>query len=117
LQWARPEDGAWDPNRPTDFYFLTTASLAGVTKMWRLRFKNLMDVTQGGKATIIVNGLRGTDANPNATPPTPAIPNQAGPVMMDNLVVHKGFTYMQVGGTVEGEGGGGRGDGGGKQGI
>ncbi|HEX6869764.1 MAG TPA: hypothetical protein VF163_01590, partial [Micromonosporaceae bacterium] len=25
--WDRPEDGAWDPNNPNDFYFVTTANM------------------------------------------------------------------------------------------
>lgn len=90
LQWARPEDGGWDLNRLTDFYFLSTARINGTTKMWRLRFKDINNVTKGGTAKVIVNGF------PSGTS---GVANTTGPVMMDNLVVHKGFTYMQVCGT------------------
>jgi hypothetical protein len=103
LQWARPEDGSWDPSDPLgSFYFAATANVAGVTKMWNLKFDDVKDPTKGGYAKVVVNGKRGEDG-------PPAVPNQDAPVMMDNIVVHKGFTYMQVGGGALGVAGGGGG--------
>ena len=34
----RPEDGCWDPVHPNDFYFVTTASFTGKSRLWRLHF-------------------------------------------------------------------------------
>ena len=34
---ARPEDGAWDPSNPSGFYFATTASFIGISRLWTPR--------------------------------------------------------------------------------
>ena len=36
--FKRPEDGAWDPSNPNDFFFVTTATFTGPSRLWRLRF-------------------------------------------------------------------------------
>lgn len=38
--FQRPEDGAWDPNHPSDFYFVTTASFTGNSRLWHLHFND-----------------------------------------------------------------------------
>ncbi|MBK6522630.1 MAG: hypothetical protein IPG08_09980 [Sphingobacteriaceae bacterium] len=33
--FLRPEDGAWDPQNPSDFYFATTNSFSSPSRLWR----------------------------------------------------------------------------------
>lgn len=66
--FLRPEDGAWDPNRPTDFYFVTTNSFTSPSRLWRLRFNDIENPEQGGRIEAV---LAGTE----------------GPKMMDNMVM------------------------------
>jgi hypothetical protein len=76
----RPEDGSWDPTNPGNFYFNTTASFTGISRIWKLRFDDPANVLAGGTATIAA-----------ASPPfDPAKPNseQAGPRMLDNMTVN-----------------------------
>jgi len=67
--FLRTEDGAWDPNRPTDFYFVTTdridQTLLGQgaqiarSRLWRLRFDDLANPLAGGEVKAILNGTEG----------------------------------------------------------
>jgi hypothetical protein len=66
--FLRPEDGAWDPNSPRDFYFVTTNSFTSPSRMWRLRFTDINNPELGGTITAV---LAGTE----------------GPKMMDNMVM------------------------------
>src|SRR5262245_20067854 len=77
----RPEDGSWDPSDASNFYFNTTASFTGISRIWKLSFDNPANVLAGGTATIEV-----------ASPPfDPAKPNsdQDGPRMLDNMTVNE----------------------------
>jgi len=67
-QWERTEDGSWDPTHPNDFYFVTTATFDGFSRLWRLRFDDLADPARGGKLDMLLDGTE-------------------GPKMMDNIVV------------------------------
>jgi hypothetical protein len=69
-QWQRPEDGAWDPGHPRDFYFVTTASFEGRSRLWRLRFDDLDDPRAGGTLDMLLDGIE-------------------GPKMMDNIAVRE----------------------------
>jgi hypothetical protein len=69
----RPEDGSWDPSDPANFYFATTASFEGISRLWKLEFDDSANVLAGGTATIEV-----------ASPPVV----QGGPRMLDNLTVN-----------------------------
>ena len=97
-KFLRPEDGVWDPQNPTDFYFITTdriddyknglngTTTAGTTpatgvaavpqtgrsRLWRLRFSDVANPANGGSITCLING----DENP-------------GPQMMDNLTIDR----------------------------
>jgi len=65
-QWLRPEDGAWDPVNPKDFYFATTdrfdtvktgqGTQIGRTRLWRLRFTDLAAPETGGDVTMLLDG-------------------------------------------------------------
>jgi hypothetical protein len=89
--FQRPEDGAWDPKHPSDFYFVTTSNfgpnsagtLDGHTRLWRLRFKDPSDPTRGGRLTLLVNGEIGTPDSGGGTQAA----SSPGPQMLDNLTV------------------------------
>lgn len=78
--FQRVEDGAWDPNRPSDFYFVTTgrASGANVTnpsRLWRLCFDDIARPELGGFIELVLDGPAGNGlAN-----------SSEQPVMMDNM--------------------------------
>jgi hypothetical protein len=75
--FARPEDGAWDPNNLRDFYFVTTASFTGYSRLWRLRFDDPANPALGGTIALLLNGTE-------------------GPKMMDNLTISKlGSIFIQ----------------------
>jgi hypothetical protein len=64
--FSRPEDGAWDPNDPTKYYFVTTDQLdkasdglgtqIGQTRLWRLTFDDITNPDAGGKIDLLVDG-------------------------------------------------------------
>ena len=66
--FLRPEDGAWDPANPRDFYFVTTNSITTPSRMWRLRFNDVNMPESGGTITAVLDGTE-------------------GPRMMDNLTI------------------------------
>lgn len=78
-QFARPEDGAWSQQRSTSFWFATTASFGGVSRVWHLNFDDPVEVTKGGTVNITVAG---TASNAGAAAP--------GPRMIDNLTTTAG---------------------------
>jgi hypothetical protein len=55
----RPEDGAWDPSHPNDFYFVTTASFTGNSRLWRARFADITNPTAGGTIEMLLSGTEG----------------------------------------------------------
>jgi hypothetical protein len=67
--FLRPEDGAWDPNHPADFYFVTTDRLdtvrdgigtqVGRSRLWKLHFADLADPTAGGTIEAVLDGTEG----------------------------------------------------------
>jgi hypothetical protein len=100
--FQRPEDGAWDPNHPNDFYFVTTSSFGpapaeqrtGQTRLWRVRFADVADPGKGGQLTLLVDGPIGTADNPPATGTQSAA--SPGPQMVDNVTVNdRGQVIMQ----------------------
>ncbi|HEU5070896.1 MAG TPA: alkaline phosphatase PhoX [Verrucomicrobiae bacterium] len=66
----RPEDSCWDPSNPNDFYFVTTASFTGNSRLWRLRFVDASRPELGGTIDMLLAGGE-------------------GPKMMDNITVSK----------------------------
>jgi hypothetical protein len=82
--FQRPEDGAWDPNHPSDYYFVTTSNITpasgrdGHSRLWRLRFTNPAQPQLGGTITLLVDGP--------ASSATPAASTE-GPKMFDNVAV------------------------------
>ncbi len=78
--FLRPEDGAWDTVSPNRYYFVTTASITGNTRLWRMTFSDITHPELGGAIEVLVDG--------NAVP-SPQIR------MMDNITLDKeGNVFM-----------------------
>ena len=73
----RVEDGAWDPKRKKDFYFVTTASLTANCRLWRLRFDDIQRPERGGSIEILLKGDEGQGMLDNVTI------DQRGRIFMD----------------------------------
>ena len=54
--FQRPEDIAWDPKTPSDLYFVTTATFAGKTRLWRARFFDHRNPQNGGTIALAIDG-------------------------------------------------------------
>jgi hypothetical protein len=63
----RPEDGCWDPKNPNDFYFVTTASFTGASRLWRLRFFDAAEPALGGTIHMLLDGTEGHKMLDNIT--------------------------------------------------
>lgn len=77
--FARPEDGAWSVDESNEFFFNTTASFNGVSRVWHLKFNDAVDVEKGGKIAVAVAGT------PNSGPSIDAV----GPRMLDNMTTSR----------------------------
>jgi hypothetical protein len=55
-RFSRPEDGVWDPKSPNDFYFATTATFGGTSRLWQLHFNDPADPAQGGTISMLLEG-------------------------------------------------------------
>ena len=58
-RFLRPEDGAWDPSNPNDFYFVTTNGFNNPSRLWKLHFHDLNNLPGGGTVTVVLNGTEG----------------------------------------------------------
>ena len=65
--FQRPEDGAWDPSHPNDFYFVTTASFTGNSRLWKVHFKDIENLTAGGTIEMLLDGTEGQRMMDNIT--------------------------------------------------
>lgn len=64
--FSRPEDGAWNPLNPRQFYFVTTDRLdqvsdglgaqVGQTRLWRLTFDDITNPNAGGVIDLLIDG-------------------------------------------------------------
>jgi hypothetical protein len=66
-EFNRPEDGAWDTHDPTVFYFVTTASFSGSSRLWKLDFVDPADPAKGGTITALLDGAEGQKMMDNLT--------------------------------------------------
>ncbi|MFO0687283.1 MAG: DUF839 domain-containing protein [Myxococcota bacterium] len=72
-EFLRPEDGAWDPNHPNDFYFVTTdrfnnpAPNEGRSRLWKMTFDDVSNPQAGGKLTMVLDGSEGQQMFDNIT--------------------------------------------------
>jgi hypothetical protein len=65
--FLRPEDGAWDPNNPNDFYFNTTNAFNANSRLWKVHFNNLDSIMAGGTITAVLDGSEGQQMLDNLT--------------------------------------------------
>jgi hypothetical protein len=66
-KFRRPEDGAWDPQDPNVFYFVTTASFNEPSRLWRLTFDDARDPGKGGVIDMLLDGSEGQRMFDNMT--------------------------------------------------
>ncbi|MGK2936551.1 MAG: alkaline phosphatase PhoX [Solirubrobacteraceae bacterium] len=66
-QWQRPEDGHWDPTNPKVFWFVTTASFAGKSRLWKLTFVDPARPELGGQVELALDGTEGQKMLDNIT--------------------------------------------------
>ncbi len=65
--FLRPEDGAWDPSNPSDFYFNTTNAIDNPSRLWKLHFTNIEQPELGGTITAVLDGTEGQKMLDNLT--------------------------------------------------
>lgn len=72
-EFLRPEDGAFDPNNPSDFYFVTTDRFnnpvpnEGRSRLWRITFADISNPLLGGDVTMLLDGTEGQNMLDNIT--------------------------------------------------
>ncbi|MES1205581.1 MAG: alkaline phosphatase PhoX [Pseudomonadota bacterium] len=66
-RFLRPEDGAWNPNNPNEFFFVTTASFTTFSRLWRLTFVDAANPALGGKIDLLLDGTEGQRMFDNIT--------------------------------------------------
>jgi hypothetical protein len=86
-QFLRPEDGNWDPNNPSDYYFVTTdrydevkdgvGTQVGRSRLYRLRFTDIAHPELGGTITSLLNG------------------NEAGNMFDNMTITRRGSIFLQ----------------------
>ena len=54
-QFARPEDGAWDPTNPNMFYFVTTDSFNGHSRLYKITFSDIANPDAGMEIASVLN--------------------------------------------------------------
>jgi hypothetical protein len=64
--FSRPEDGAWNPLKPNEYYFVTTDRIdtvhdglgaqVGQSRLWRLTFDDIRNPDLGGKIDLLIDG-------------------------------------------------------------
>jgi phosphodiesterase/alkaline phosphatase D-like protein len=67
--FSRPEDGAWNPSNPKQYFFVTTDQLdtvadglgtqVGRSRLWRLNFTDITNPDAGGTIDLLLDGTEG----------------------------------------------------------
>src|SRR5262249_47035548 len=75
--FLRPEDGAWDPRSPHDYYFVTTDQLdtvqdglgdqVGHNRLWHMHYNDINNPTAGGTIAAVLDGTEGGNMFDNIT--------------------------------------------------
>jgi hypothetical protein len=55
-RFNRPEDGVWDTASTNDFYFATTATFEGRSRLWQLHFTDPTNPGAGGTISMLLDG-------------------------------------------------------------
>ena len=71
----RPEDGAWDTLNPNVYWFVTTASATGQSRLYKMTYDDITNPTAGGTIEAVLDS--------NQLP----VNGTVGPRMMDNITV------------------------------
>lgn len=66
-RFLRPEDGAWDPNDASTFYFVTTNGFNQPSRLWRLNFADPTNLAAGGTLDMLLDGTEGQQMFDNMT--------------------------------------------------
>ena len=76
-QFLRPEDGQWDPNNPSDYYFVTTdrydqvkdgvGTQVGRSRLYRLQFTDIGHPELGGTIEAALDGTEAGNMFDNMT--------------------------------------------------
>jgi len=54
--FARPEDGAWNPSNPNEFFWVTTGTGGVPTRLFRTSFTDINNPLAGGTVTVVGQG-------------------------------------------------------------
>jgi RTX calcium-binding nonapeptide repeat (4 copies) len=75
--FSRPEDGAWNPLNPSQYFFVTTdqldqtadgvGTLIGRSRLWRLNFSDITNPDVGGTIDLLLDGTEGGNMFDNVT--------------------------------------------------
>ena len=92
MNFARPEDGAWEPLTKNKFYFVTTDAFTGNSRIWVMNFNDIANPQAGGTVTMLGDG-----SNPASFAGGIISANGLTDVrMMDNICVTKnGLVVIQ----------------------
>jgi Bacterial protein of unknown function (DUF839) len=72
-EFRRPEDGSWNPERTRSFYWVTTDrpnASGGMSRLWRLNFRNVKRLEGGaigGTIDMLLDGTEGQEMLDNMT--------------------------------------------------
>jgi hypothetical protein len=72
-EFRRPEDGSWNPERDRSFYWVTTdrpIASGGMSRLWRLNFRNFKRLEGGeiaGTIDMLLDGTEGQEMLDNMT--------------------------------------------------
>ncbi|MEI6328142.1 MAG: hypothetical protein WCP16_02840 [Pseudanabaena sp. ELA645] len=75
--FSRPEDGAWNPLNPNQYFFVTTDQIdqvrdgigtqVGRSRLWRLNFTDITNPDAGGTIDMLLDGTEGQNMLDNIT--------------------------------------------------
>jgi len=75
--FSRPEDGAWNPLNPSQYFFVTTdrfdqvadglGTQLGRSRLWRLNFADITNPDAGGTIDLLLDGTEGGNMFDNMT--------------------------------------------------
>ena len=100
-KFSRPEDGAWDPSNPNDFYFNTTDQLdqvadgtgtqVGRSRVYRLHFTDILNPELGGTIEAVLDGTEGINMLDNM-----AIDNYGHLILQEDVgnAIHNGKIWQ-----------------------